>query len=507
MSILTEDSLEFSKTHISKYFDSDFFPRPMEFEALWHNWAEVKQELTGRNVKKFQVMPPRIFAAKKPKGGYRIVHQLDPLDALVYTALAYQIAPAIEAARTPVEQFVACSYRIEIDQGSFFAKGSGYREFDNKSEELGVSNEFLLNTDITDYYSQIYLHRVNNAIEFADKNLKEIGDDLEWFITILNNKSSQGIPVGPAASIIVAEAVMIDIDQFIRSRGVFHTRYVDDFRIFSSSKKALEKLLEGLTVYLYENHRLTIATEKTTIRESAAFIEQQLHSRYSSERLEITKRLEFFNPYSEEMEEYDIDSETGKAFLEEGLLEVFNQIVGLRYLDLGLGRNLIRAAKQNEMIQLVVPILKNFAFFTPIVNDVVLYFLAVRTDEIESDLVNGLKEICQSDVVDNGLVRFWLEWYISGVPSLLKHSELHQFVSSGANIQNQARAAIQTKNLSWVREKKGAIYNMGNWERRAILFASQILPSDERIHWLKMTIGSTPFLIDKWVAKYVLETS
>jgi len=61
------------------------------------------------------------------------------------------------------------------------------------------------------------------------------------------------------------------------------------------------------------------------------------------------------------MEEYDIDSETGKAFLEEGLLEVCYQIVGLSHLDLGLGRNLVRAAKQNEMPQLVVPILKNFA--------------------------------------------------------------------------------------------------------------------------------------------------
>ena len=32
------------------------------------------------------------------------------------------------------------------------------------------------------------------------------------------------------------------------------------------------------------------------------------------------------------------------------------------------------------------------------------YFLAVGTDETEADLVNGLKEICESDVVENGLV-------------------------------------------------------------------------------------------------------
>jgi len=483
MSILTEESLEFSRSHITKYYDSDFFPRPTEFEALWHNWDEVKQELMSKNVKKFQVMPPRISAAQKPKTGYRITHQLEPLDALIYTSLAYQIAEPVEAARIPVKESVACSYRIAIDENSFFSQGSGYSVFDNKSEELGGANQFILTTDISDFYNQIYLHRLNNAIEFADKNLKEIGDDVEWLITTLNNKSSQGIPVGPAASIIMAEAIMIDIDQFIRNRGISHTRYVDDFRIFSDSKRDLQVLLEELTVYLYEQHRLTVAADKTTIRESAEFIEQQLHSRYSNERLELVKKIEFFNPYSEELEELDIDSETARDSLRENLLEVFNEILKLDYLDLGLARNLIRSAKQNEIPELLVPLLDNLRFFTPVINDVVLYFIELTNEDTEADLANGLKKICQSELVDNRLVRFWLEWYISDEPGLLQHPELHQFISAGSNIQTQARAAIHTKNLAWVREKKSVIYNLGNWERRAVLLASLILPSDERTHW------------------------
>ena len=38
---LTEESLDFAKQHIEKYYDSDFFPKPFEFEAIWHNWDEV----------------------------------------------------------------------------------------------------------------------------------------------------------------------------------------------------------------------------------------------------------------------------------------------------------------------------------------------------------------------------------------------------------------------------------------------------------------------------------
>lgn len=59
MTILLEDSLEFAKEHISKYYDSDFFPKAMEFEAIWHNWDEVKSELTAKNVYKLDVYPPR----------------------------------------------------------------------------------------------------------------------------------------------------------------------------------------------------------------------------------------------------------------------------------------------------------------------------------------------------------------------------------------------------------------------------------------------------------------
>ncbi len=48
MSKLTEESLDFARQHIEKYYDSDFFPKPFEFEAIWHNWNEVKAELSGR---------------------------------------------------------------------------------------------------------------------------------------------------------------------------------------------------------------------------------------------------------------------------------------------------------------------------------------------------------------------------------------------------------------------------------------------------------------------------
>ncbi|EJL6549974.1 RNA-directed DNA polymerase, partial [Vibrio cholerae] len=306
MSILSDDSLEFAKKHITKFYDSDFFPRAFEFDALWHSWGDVKKELTTKNVSKHWVTSPRTLTSMKPKGGFRVVQQLDPLDTIVYTALAYSVADKVEAARVPKDQHVACSYRIDLDNGSLFAEGNGFGEFTTQSEKLANEHKFVLATDITDFYNQIYLHRLNNAIEFAERELKPLGDDVEGFLSRLNGKASQGVPVGPAASIIMAEAVMMDIDEFLINKGVSHTRYVDDFRIFSETKELLLSVLEDLTLYLYENHRLTLSSDKTKIIESEKYINEILHNHYELERVEIFHTLEIFNPYSGESEEVEI---------------------------------------------------------------------------------------------------------------------------------------------------------------------------------------------------------
>src|SRR5688500_1638814 len=104
MSILSKDSLEFAREHIDKFYDSDFFPKPIEYSAIWHKWDEVVKDLTSKNVGKLWITPPRVMAVPKPKIGYRVVHQLEPLDTIVYTALAAEIASDVEAARVPAEK-------------------------------------------------------------------------------------------------------------------------------------------------------------------------------------------------------------------------------------------------------------------------------------------------------------------------------------------------------------------------------------------------------------------
>jgi hypothetical protein len=507
MTILTDISLEFAKEHIHKYYDSDFFPKAIEFEALWNQWEEVKKELLSKNVAKLWVTSPRTMTIAKPKGGFRVVHQLEPLDAIVYTALACEVAEAIEGARVPADDHIACSYRLSIADGSYFSGGSGWGDFSAKTEELAAKYSHILVTDITDFYNQIYLHRLNNAIESADATLKPVADDIETFLSALNIKSSQGVPVGPAASIVMSEAVLIDVDIFIRDHGMKHTRYVDDIRVFSNSTRELYKLLERLTLYLYENHRLTLAAEKTIVMGADDYVQQHLHNNYVEEKIQLLETLEIFNPYTNEYEELEFEVVADQAQQQEQLEDAIEKVMQYEHLDLGLARSVIRTARRNSIPILAKYLLQNFAFFVPAVNDVALYLKEVTSDELADELCPLLEELISSPSFDSELVRFWMEWYVAQYPVFMKSAKLHHFVFSGINVENQALAAITTKNVAWVRNHKTSVYNLGGWARRAVLNASRVLPSDERNHWLKLFIGNSPVVLDRWVAKWVLETA
>lgn len=507
MTLLTDEALEFARLHITKYYDSDFFPKPREFDALWHNWADVKNELSTKNVQKLWITPPRVFPVPKPSGDFRVVHQLEPMDAIVYTALAYEIADAIEAARVPKVEMIACSYRLKLDNGNFFAGGSGYPDFIEQTELLANQQQYVLVTDIADFYNQIYLHRLNNAVEYADTSLKAVGDDIEYFITTLNEKSSQGIPVGPAASIVMAEAVLMDVDNFVKNQAVPHTRYVDDYRIFGISVEQLRRVQQELTLYLYQTHRLTLNGAKTYIKESEEYVKQKLHNPLAEEKVQLFKSIEVFNPYTQDVEEIVLEVKDEHELLVGRLTHIINRILKYQHVDLGLARSAIRRARQYKIVELAELIIPNLELFAPVINDVALYLAEITDGEFVDLWREKIGELVTSSVLDVYIVRFWMEWYLAKHSGYLSEPKIREVLNSTPYFVNRAKAAITEGDLAWVRHQKAELHHLGSWERRALLDAARVLPSDERNHWLKLTEGSSPVLMDRWMAKWVRDTA
>jgi hypothetical protein len=170
----------------------------------------------------------------KPGGGFRAATQLDPLDHLLYSAAVYEAASIIEAARIPANQNIVCSYRITATpDGAFFAPTNGWGAFHERSKSLACAKySHVFVADISDFYNQIGQHRVQNALESAGVT-NDRSRNIESFLNKVTAKQSRGLPVGPFASILLSEACLIDVDNFLLRIGCEFVRYVDDFRVFT----------------------------------------------------------------------------------------------------------------------------------------------------------------------------------------------------------------------------------------------------------------------------------
>lgn len=501
--LLTDDSLDFARRHLTSYYDTDFFPKPYEFSAIWHKWDELKS-LPRKEL--LALIPPITIPWKKSRGGFRVVHQLDPLDAIVYTAATYSVAEHIEKSRRTQGDSIACSYRIKLEGNGFFKSGSGFEVYRARCEELAEQYNYVLTTDISDFYNKIYLHRLENAISTATSSSK--GKPFEKFLMALNTNNSQGIPVGPAASIIMSEATLIDVDDFIAHRSFPHVRYVDDIRIFANSEHELDILLQELTLYLHQTHRLGLVADKTKILESQVFLQQELNNQYQLDKLEILETIETSNPYTfdeadrddEELDDVDVVEEIGVK-----LLDALKRIQKYEHLDLALARAILRRARAGKVFDIAKFLLVNLRYFRAVVNDVVLYLEAITNNENIPTLIPLLIDVALSGDFEDKAINEWFSWYISNHRKLLDVKELRFVFSNSSRLSYAARAAVRLKNVSWVRERKESLLNCTNWDRRAIIYASQLMADDEKRKWLEpLKKKPTITLLDKWMIDWVL---
>ncbi len=509
---LSSESLNFAIKHINSFYDSDFFVKPFEYKAITSSWDEVKKYIQDNDLEDIDIFTPLIYPAPKNSNGFRIVHQLEPINSIILTALVHSIAKQIEENRQPIENNSVCSYRVELDtSGGFFKKGSGFSTFLEKSEELADQYNYVLITDITDFYNQIYLHRLQNSIESCSDELSEISRTIEKFLSRLNNSMSKGIPVGPAASIVLAEASLIDVDQFIQTKGFLFTRYVDDFRIYSDSKIQLLTFLEELSQYLYSNHRLTLSGDKTELISSTEFkvkyindperlYKNKLHKSLEELKTRVNEDYPTYEPI--EIEELPPDHQI--RIQAESLHDLLDEIIKLENLDLGLARHILRRAGRLRTRSIYKSILANFDFFIPVIRDVGIYFDRVTNDKTIEHNIGGFIEILNKSTGRNlKFVRYWLDHLFSKYPKFSEYKETAAFMNEESSTRNKALQARQQRNIAWVRDHKNRLSEFNEWESRAIIFSSSILSKDERTKWMTNIINSNRSLLINVMAKHM----
>ena len=503
-------SIDWALTHILRHGDTDLFPVPFEYEAIKSSWANLRMRIAAIDLTTYEVRPATRMLLPKQGFGFRVALQLDPIDTIVYTALAYECADAVEAARIPRDQRVACSYRFQKSaNGDLFEKSNGWDDFHEHGQELANSGKYnkVITADIADFYNQVGHHRVRNALEQAGLPARR-ALNVEQLLMNFTGGQSRGLPVGPTASVIFSEACLSDVDMFLIRKGYTHTRYVDDFRIFCRDERTAWKALHDLTEYLYTAHRLTLQSSKTRMLDVADFVRKELIDPREMESSTVQEKLdalaELATNYGEPGEDVD---EQADAVIRENLQELLELSLEGEQPHLGMAKYLLRRATSLRTGVVRDLVFENFAKLLPILREVALYLSATTNDKFSAVVAERL--LITVEKCGHDYLRFTRAWTAEILLKRLQESmykRVESFIEANVGdlgLRPRALLAKELKQVDWVREQKEAWQNNAPWDRRAIIWSSLALSRDEMNYWLKR-VQNVGDLLDSAIAEAAL---
>jgi len=239
---LTTQELDNSFEAISHHGYSTMLPEPPEWQVVSANWPTVRDALERIDLDTYDPFKVLSVFAPKSRANTRIVHILHPQDLIIYTALVLIAKNDIESNRVPLRSKRAFSFRADPTNPKvlYGAKGSydAYRkQLARKAAAARV--RYVALADIADFYPRIYQHRLQNILESisTSQRVREVARVLvRKLIDKLMERNSYGIPVGPYASRLLGEAMLIDVDAFLESQGIDFVRWVDDYNMFCKSE-------------------------------------------------------------------------------------------------------------------------------------------------------------------------------------------------------------------------------------------------------------------------------
>ncbi|MED5524325.1 MAG: antiviral reverse transcriptase Drt4 [Pseudomonadota bacterium] len=138
--------------------------------------------------------------------------------------------------------------------------------------ELEFSNSFKVNADIANCFGSIYSHAIPWALIGQDEakakkdNLNAWYNKLDEFQRKIKRNETNGIPIGSAASSIIVEIMLCQVDTKLREKGYHHFRYVDDYSLYCKTGEEANKFIQDLDKLL-SNYKLTLNLRKTSIEE------------------------------------------------------------------------------------------------------------------------------------------------------------------------------------------------------------------------------------------------
>jgi hypothetical protein len=512
-------------SNISKYGDTDIFPLNFERHIFFDKQSETidcLESLHGDFDSQVRTNPPSFVKTLVPVGyaGFRWATQIEPFWNAYYLGLVLEIAGQAESIRISQGNRRVFSYRYGYDAatGKIF-QDVNWRDYRRKAKEIAENNNFVVVTDIADFYPRIYHHRIENAL-LRMNGIDDIRNKIMRILGVFSSGDSYGLPIGGPASRILAELALNDVDRHLESRRVDFCRYADDYTFGAATRDEAHRALVMLAAKL-SHEGLTLQKQKTRVLsadeylETANFLdpaENPDETQSAEDRLlSISVR---FDPYSPNaaadyenlksaLQSIDIVGILGREVAKASIDQVVAKqaISAVSVLDAQQRDGAIRTLLDPENIVVLAPV---FISVMRLVREI----YDELSDESKDYVDNFLESLYSnsSHLLSVDVNRAFYIQALSKRSSQIKQQILVEIFDGSHSplIRRQVFMAMISFDANfWIREQKNNFNNLGDMEKRAFIVGSYWL-RDEGRHWRRSAsqgFNSAQSLVKDWFSQ------
>ncbi len=224
-------------------------------EYLEKNWEGIKAELLeGRYIPN----GVREVEIPKPNGGTRKLGIPTVIDRLIQQAITQELSKIYDP------EFSDNSY-------GFRPKKSAHQAVRKAEQYVNQGKIYVIELDLENFFDKVNHDRLMSriAMKITDKRLLKL---IRRYLTrgIMKDgvvsRRTEGTPQGSPLSPLLPNIVLDELDKELEKWGHEFVRYADDCNIYVKSKKAAERILEGLTIYIEGKLKLKVNRQKSSIQ-------------------------------------------------------------------------------------------------------------------------------------------------------------------------------------------------------------------------------------------------
>jgi hypothetical protein len=487
---IDQDVYRCALEHIVKFGDTDIFPYPFELKFIDAYRDKIIQDLSSIDLTEYNPMSLIETLIPKTKFGFRVAHQPYPIDTIIFTALVMKIFDAVEAGRDDPGNNRAFSYRKSLGLNpDLFLSNHTYKDWLSflGAHVFDVEFSHAIRTDISDFYSRIYRHRLENILDSLSGDTKFV-KKIEKFIADWRSHQSFGLPVGSNAARLLAEAALNDMDMALIAEGYEHTRYVDDIVVFIREGQDPYGALAFLANHLSANEGLSLNNQKTRVLEWGEFISSVREPAAEDEEAKdgfATEKL-FWLAYGHD----ELGEEALEALATKDLRKELDDLLAEQYWDMGAIRIVLHAMRLVRGPEVAKYIREKLAELVPFAKDVCLLIEEFVKSGVQGfeNMAGEVTELLLSPRMKPlDCARAWfLELAIRKIVTF-DASDVRRLdaLSGTLDIRQLHLIRWRIADQNYFRSRKSRVSEIQAWAQPSFIFGASCLPRDEYSHWIR----------------------